>query len=243
MKPGLTLTLLAVLVFAPSPGSGAEGLATVLGQPIDRAELIGTTGEWEQARKFLDLVWTRVSRHYIEQHGLAASAADVSEAVAYHREFDSKDRAQRARKLEELNQRLAANGLGEKDRAHLEEFRAVLRRLAQRDAERDREPPPDAAQEGGLLAPWIEMWKLNRVLYARYGGVVALTRFGPNPQGAHLALIEEYERSGLIRFTDAGLREGLYARLAARPAMVVAPGEVDFTPYWRRPILPSYFPD
>lgn len=31
--------------------------------------------------------------------------------------------------------------------------------------------------------------------------------------------------------------------LAARPSMVIAPGEVDFTPYWKRPIPPSYFPD
>lgn len=235
--------LCGVLALVPSCGLGAEEVATVLGQGIDRAELDQARDEVDQTRKFLDLVWARVSRHYIEQNRLTASDAEVSEVLAYHREFERKDRIQRARKLEELNQRLAAEGLADKERAHLEEFRAVLRRLAQRDAENDRNPPSDSGREGKLLAPWIEMWKLNRALYERYGGVVALTRSGPDPRGAHLALIEDYERRGLIRFFDARLRERLHERLATRPSIVMAPGEVDFTPYWKRPILPSYFPD
>lgn len=235
--------LCTMLALVPPHGAGAEELATVLGQGIDRAELDQARDEADRARKFLDLVWARVSRHYIEQNGLTASDAEVSEALAYHREFERKDRIQRARKLEELNQRLAAEGLADKERAHLEEFRAVLRRLAQRDAENDRNPPAGSGQEGKLLAPWIEMWKMNRALYERFGGVVALTRSGPDPRGAHLALIEDYERRGLIRYFDARLRERLHARLAARPSMAIAPGEVDFTPYWKRPIPPSYFPD
>lgn len=235
--------LCAVLALALPSRLGAEEVATVLGQGIDRAELAQARDEVDQTRKFLDLVWARVSRHYIEQNQLTASDAEVSEVLAYHREFERKDRIQRARKLEELNQRLAAAGLADKERAHLDEFRAVLRRLAQRDAENDRNPPSDSGQEGKMLAPWIEMWKLNRALYERYGGVVALTRSGPDPRGAHLALIEDYERRGLIRFFDARLRERLHERLAIRPSMVIAPGEVDFTPYWKRPIPPSYVPD
>jgi hypothetical protein len=56
-------------------------------------------------------------------------------------------------------------------------------------------------------------------------------------------LIEDYQRQGLIRFHDTGLRERLLARLAARPSLVIPAAEVDFTPYWRWPIPPSYFPD
>lgn len=236
-------TLALYLALASVPGRGAESVATVLGEEIARAEIASAGDESAQLAWIHNRVWSRVARHYIEQNGLTVTEAELAEAAAYHREFDSKDRAQRMRKLVELNQRLAADDLKAEERARLEEFRAILLRLAQRDAETDRERPPDPGRQAQLLAPRVEMWKLNRVLYEQYGGVVALTRFGPDPQGARAALIADYERRGLLQFSDSGLREGLFARLGERPSMVVPPGQVDFTPYWKRPIPPSYFPD
>ena len=234
--------LLAALVLAPAGAPGADGVAKVLGEVIDRADLAPAAGESARARRLWDLVWPRMARHYVEQNGLDATADEVAELAAYHREFDRKDRAQRARKLEELDQRLAAADLNAEERAWLGEFEAVLRRMARRDADTDR-LPPDPARKAARLAPWIEMWKLNQALYERYGGIVALTRFGPDPHGARAAMVADYERQGLLRFLDAPLRKAVLALLNARPALVVAPAEVDFTPYWKRPIPPSYFPD
>ena len=90
---------------------------------------------------------------------------------------------------------------------------------------------------------WVEMWKMNEALYRQYGGVVALTRFGPFPHGARLALIQDYERRGLLVFTDAELRGQFYTLLAARPSMALPPADVDFTPPWKKPIPGSYYPD
>ena len=241
-RPDL-LILSAAIALGPPAARGAEDVATVLGESIGRAEIVAPGGERAALGRLLDLVWRRAARHYVEQNGLDATADEVAELAAYHREFERKDRAQRARKLEELNQRLAALDLDAKQREWLEEFRAVLTRLARHDASNEGLTGPDAEEQAALSGPWIEFWKTNRAIYEQYGGVVALTRFGPDPQGARLALIEDYERQGLIRFHDAGLRERLLAWLAAPPPLVIPPGEVDFTPYWRRPIPPSYFPD
>lgn len=236
--------LCTLLALAHPPGLAAEEVASVLGVAIDRSELaVAEGGPPAQAGRLYDLVWPRLVRHYIEQTGLAATEAEVAEAAAYHREFQIKDRAQRARKLADLDQRLAADSLDPGQRAWLKEFRGVLARLAERDAEDDRLPPPDPARVDGWLAPWIEMWKMNRELYRKYGGVVALTPLGQYPHGARLALIEDYERWGWLQFADPELRAALAALLAARPSIVVAPDQVDFTPYWKRPIPPSYFPD
>jgi hypothetical protein len=238
----LPALLAALLWVAPPAAIGAEVVATVLGEDITREE-VGARDDPASDRKLYELVWRRVSRRYIEERGLAATPEEIAEAMEYHREFAARDRAQRARKLEELEQRLAADGLKADERERLTEFRRVLGRLAQHDAEQERLPPPDPARQGKVLAPWIEMWKMNKALYEQYGGVVALTRFGPDPHGARAALIADYERRGLLRFRDVAQREHLYAWLARRPSMVTPPEEVDFTPYWRRPIPPSYFPD
>ncbi len=237
------LGLFASLVFVTSPGFAAEDVAIVLGTSINREDIARATGELAQTRRLYELVWRRVVPHYVAQNGIAVTEVELAEAEAYHREFERKDRAQRARKVSELNERLAAAGLKADDRAWLEEFRAVLVRLARRDDEHDRTPPAGTAQRTRLLASWIEMWKMNRSLYQEYGGIVTLTTSGLDPQGARAALIADYERRGLLQFADAGARERLFALLTARPPVVIAPGEVDFTPYWKRPIPPSYFPD
>jgi hypothetical protein len=234
--------LLTALSLAPSPVRGAEVVASVLGEEILESQLAAAGGEPAQIARFRDLIWEKVAQHYIAERGLAATPAELAELSGYHDEFERRDRDQRARKLEELNQRLAAGGLAAEERARLEEFRAVLARMAQNDAESDR-APPDPAREAALAAPWVEWWKMNKALYEQYGGTVALTNSGPAAHGARAALVTEYERRGLVRFLDSRLRERLFALLAAPPSTVVPPDRVDFTPYWKLPIPPSYFPD
>lgn len=242
MRPWIVLCLAAALA-AAAPAQDAERVATVIGEDITRGELAVATDDASQTRRLLELIWRRIAPHYVARKGLTATASEVAELVAYDREFRIKDRAQRARKLEELDRRLAAGDLAAAERARLEEFRAVLMRLAQNDAERDQLPPLEPERQTVFYSPWIEMWKMNKVLYEQYGGIVALTKFGPDPHGARAALVADYERQGLLRFSDGRLREQVYAVLQARPSMVVPPERVDFTPYWKRPIASSYFPD
>jgi len=242
--PTAALAILsASLLFGAPAVRGAEDVATLLGERISRTDFAVPGGAARELQRFLDLVWRHVSRHYIEQNGLYATAEEVEEVAVYHREFERRDRAQRARKLEELKQRLAAGGLDDNQREWLEEFRAVLTRLARHDAGLENLPPPDPEEQAAMFGPTVERWKTDMALYGEYGGVVVLTRVGPEPREARRALIEDYERRGLIRFHDAGWRERLLARFAIPPSSVIPPAEVDFTPYWRRPIPPSYFPD
>ena len=233
----------AALALVRAAPSGAQEVAQVLGAAIDRSELPVADGPQAELGRLYDRVWLAVSRDYVRQNGLEATPVEIAEFLGYEREFERRDRDQRARKLEELDRRLAGEGLGAAERARLEDFRATLARLAQSDDESDREPPPDPLRRAGQGAEWIEMWKMNAALYRQYGGIVALTRFGPYPHGARLALIADYERRGLLRFSDLRLRERLFETLAARPSIELAPEQVDFTPYWKRPIPPSYFPD
>jgi hypothetical protein len=236
------LGLCAALVLAYPPDLGAEEVARVLGVAIDSSELPAERGE-AALGKLYDLVWNAVARHYVEQNRLNATQEEIAEVREYEREFNRRDRSQRARKLLELDRRLANPDLPAAERASLEEFRATLARLAQDDPGDERVPAPDPEGQSARRAQWIEMWKMNRALYEQYGGVVALTRFGPFPHGARAALLEDYERRGLLQFSDRERRERLFAPLLARPPATLDPGQVDFTPYWKRPIPPSYFPD
>lgn len=235
------LGLCAALALVHPPHLEAEEVVRVAGTAIDSADL--PAGAEAAVGRLYDLVWNAVSRHYIEQNGLNATPDEIAGVAAYEGEFERRDRAQRARKLAQLDQRLAGSELAAAERARLEDFRATLARLARSEAGDGTGPPPDPESEAARRAQWIEMEKMNRALYEQYGGVVALTRIGPFPHGARLALLEDYERRGLLRFSDPQLRERLFEMLAARPSIVLVPEQVDFTPFWKRPIPPSYFPD
>lgn len=235
--------MIAGFVCASTAAQEPARVATVLGASITQGELEAVADNRPRARKLLAMLWDHVAPHYIASKGLSATPAEIAELAAYDQEFQAKDRSQRARKLAELDKRLRGDGLSPSERARLQDFRATLWRLARYDAERDQEPPADQAQQAVFYAPWIEMWKINKALYEEYGGVVALTRFGPDPHGARAALLKDYERQGLLRITDPVLREEVIAVLEAQPSMVVPPESVDFTPYWKRPIPASYFPD
>lgn len=222
---------------------GPQVVASILGADITRSQLADAPNDQARARRLLALIWDHVAPHYVSRKGLGATTSEIAELAAYDREFDAKDRSQRARKLKELDQRLRNEGLTPDERARLQDFRATLERLARRDAERDEEPPLDPARQAAFYAPWIEMWKMNKALYEEYGGLVALTPFGPDPHGARAALLRDYERRGMLHIGDAALSEEVQDVLDARPSTVVPPENVDFTPYWKRPIPASYFPD
>jgi len=240
----LCVSLIVACLFAgPAAAQEPARVATVLGVSITRGELDAIADDRSRARKLLSMIWDRVAPHYIASRGLQAKPAEIAKVAAYDKEFDARDRSQRARKLAQLDQRLAGDALSAEERARLQDFRATLGRLARYDAERAREPPPDPARQAVFYAPWVELWKMNEALYEEYGGVVALTRFGHDPHGARAALLKDYERRGLLRIADPLLRDQVMAVLDAKPSMTVAPEDVDFTPYWKRPIPASYFPD
>jgi hypothetical protein len=233
----------AGLVCAGAPAQEPEVVATVLEASITRSQIAAETDDRPRAGKLLALIWDRVAPHYIASRGLKATDAEIAELAAYDRRFEAKDRSQRARKLDELDQRLRDQALGAGERARLQEFQATLRRLARYDTEREQEPAADPKRQAAAYAAWIELWKMNKALQEEYGGVVALTRFGPDPHGARAALLRDYEERGWLSIADSALRSEVQGLLAARPSAVIPPDRVDFTPYWKRPIPPSYFPD
>lgn len=232
----------AGLLFTIAAAAADQRVATVLGEDVMR-EQVAAANPREQARRFAELAWQPLSRDYIRIKGLAATPDEIAELAAYETEFEKKDRAQRARKLADLTAQLGSDRLTGKERARAEEFRDALQRVSRYDAEKDALPKPDPATRAATAGFWIEIWKMNQALYRQYGGVVALTKFGHDPHGARAAFFADCEKQGRLQFHDMALREAFFALLAERPRFTVAQNELDFTPYWKRPIPGSYYKD
>ena len=107
-----------------------------------------------------------------------------------------------------------------------------------------RNPPPpnpsrpeiDPAVAARVHAQWIEMYKIRKALYDRFGGRVGITKFGPDPAGATEALLREHEKNGELQILHAALAAEFWAQLAREPRMPASkPEHYDFTYYWLKP--------
>ena len=195
------------------------------------------------AQGLLRYARAKVGDAFVAENRLGATSAELERVVAFNRTFERHDRSQRARKLAEIEARLEAGTLRSSERARLEEFRAILVRLASFEADVDAGVEPSAPIDEKTLRAWIETAKLNAALYARYGGSVGVAAHGPYAHGAMRTLILAHIEGGDIRILDPIVAARFSAALDAPPRFLHAEGAPDFTPFWERPIPPSYMPD
>jgi hypothetical protein len=226
--------LLSAAVWAQT---GAPVIAKVFGAEVrcaQRSPERCAAALFERARE-------QAARRFIAGHALSATEAELRRLNDYNREFERHDRSQRARKLAELDARLADPALVPEERTRLTRFRDVLERLARYEADVDagREQREPIAED--TLRDWIEAAKLQAALYRRYGGVVGIAAHGPYAHGALRALIGEHLLQGDIEIYDPAVAAELQKALRAPPRIAHDPTPPDFTPFWERPIPASYF--
>ncbi|MCC6531932.1 MAG: hypothetical protein IT531_05230 [Burkholderiales bacterium] len=240
MRTAASVTLAAWLAAAATSFAQATTApARVFGEEL-RCEPAPNDSARACARRILRIARDRIEQDFIRRHGLGATADEVEALHAYNRAFEAQDRDQRARKLLELEGRLANADLDASERARLREFHAVLVRLARYEADVDAGSEVRIDTPVEVLRRWIEYWKLNDALYARYGGVVGLTASGPYAHGARALLIERSLARAEIEILDPVIEQHLRAELAAQPRMRFRGAVPDFTPFWKRPIPASY---
>ena len=236
----LLLGLLSLLTAAAAQ-SEAPAVALVFAAAI-RCSDVQAHDPPSCATGLLNYVRTKVGAAFIARHSLQATSEELERLRDYNRTFERHDRTQRDRKLAELEARLATETLAPRERAWLEGFRAVLLRMARYEADLDAGIETRESVDDGTLKSWIEMAKLNATLYARYGGSIGLAPYGPYAHGAMRTLIAEHVGRGDIRILDPVIAERFVTVLEAPPRLAYTGEEPDFTPFWERPIPPSYMP-
>jgi hypothetical protein len=149
----------------------------------------------------------------------------------------AQDRIKRQKKLAELDKKLQDTSLNATEKDQTEKYRATLLSLAAHDKRQDEmNYKPTVEDLRKIAGPWIEGWKFNKSIYDKYGGTVGMTKFGPEPAGAAKCLLEDYEKQGKIMIYDEDLRRDFRKRLSTPPEMTAQPEDIDFTPYWKKPI-------
>jgi hypothetical protein len=82
----------------------------------------------------------------------------------------------------------------------------------------------------------VKQWKLNRVVYKRYGGAVIWQQFNPmEPVGAYRQFLEDAEASRAFEIFDAKDREAFFYYYRRSHPFVIPAERFDFDkPWWRQ---------
>ena len=227
----------AATVLATSITAADIGLqCDAANKPILPAKATETGPERNPLNELRTRVMREVSRAYVEEHHLQATAQEIQEFQDFQERFMAQDRLRRQRRLADLERNLQDPTLGAQEREQAEKNRATLLSLAAHDGRRDEKDRRREAEGSSEIArQWVEGWKLNTSIHATYGGTVAITAFGPQPVEATRRLLEEYEKQGKLVIHDEDLRRHFWDYLSQPPRFTAKPEELDFTPYWKKP--------
>jgi hypothetical protein len=171
---------------------------------------------------------------FVAQEKVAATDADLEAYAKWNEDFQRREKARRAQRLEQIEAALKLPDLASAQREQLLRERDTYRQAARYDAEREAASRDPGARRR-VWGPWITSFKANKALYDKYGGRVGLTKFGPEPIGALETLLRSREKAGALRIFDEALAREFWAWYAVQPRRLAKPEEIDFTYYWLKP--------
>jgi hypothetical protein len=183
-----------------------------------------------------NLVMVEVMSDYAERNKLKATDEEIREYKNYQDQFMAKDRIRRQKQLEETEIRLKDTTLTPTEREQAEKRRSTLLSLARRHNRADEMRQLTGEELRSIYGPFIEAWKFNKSVYEKYGGTVAITKFGPVPTEAKKDVLSQYEKDGKLLIFDENLKSNFWSRVAEPPPLKAKPEEIDFTPNWKKPL-------
>lgn len=176
-----------------------------------------------------------VRTDFINKNGLKATDDEIIEMQKSQDHFMAQDRIDRQKELEDIKRKLKNLSLSQNERKNLEDHQKTLQSLSEFDKEAEKTKYQSSIEElREINAPWIEIWKFNKAIYLKYGGIVGITKFGPVPAGALKSLLDKYNKQGFFEIYDKSLEKAFWKKYSEKPKLIAKPEQIDFTPFWKK---------
>ena len=156
-------------------------------------------------------------------------------SIKNKKKFMEKDSIDKKKRLVDIERKLLNSSLSKQDRKHLEDRRETLQSLSEFDKEEEKiKHQPSIEELKKINGPWIEIWKFNKAVYQKYGGIVGITKFGPVPTGAIKSLLKYYQKQGHFEIYNKDLNYAFWKKYSEKPRFIAKPEQIDFTPFWKK---------
>jgi pyruvate/2-oxoglutarate dehydrogenase complex dihydrolipoamide acyltransferase (E2) component len=203
MKHMLTvgMIMLAVSCFAEtnSPKAGAtdtDVIAVVLGKKI-------TAGEKD---KLNGLIFSALLQKYAKENKIEPSDTELEAFVDNLEELEKETQAKFEADGAKLQQQLQSTSLSDQDRKEKESQLQTIEHILKSTHEAkemskgmEEQMRPMKRQ---MAQQFVKSWKINKALYAQYGGRVIFQQAGVEPLDAYREFLKEQEKKGAFQIID-----------------------------------------
>ncbi|HEY0943857.1 MAG TPA: hypothetical protein VGD81_01275, partial [Opitutaceae bacterium] len=190
---GLVVMALTMPCFAqtnPGPnaaGTDSEVIAVVLDREI-------TAGE---RRHVSGIILRTLFHQYADEHKLQPSDAELDAFTDGTRKAAERSQAELETQRDKLQTELTSSALSDRERqdkeTQLSSIEKALRTAALVRKGVENDTLFSAKRRHAL--EWVRAWKINKALYAQYGGRVIFQQAGPEPLDAYREFLKEQERN------------------------------------------------
>ncbi len=201
---GIVLVLITAVRAAATQEPAPPVAAVVLGEEV----------RVDTAEEMQVVILDRLFGEYAANKGITASDAEIDAYLQSFERMVQQDRAERAARIAEIDERLQSARLTAAERKTLEAERDAEVQLQAGLTSEDDLTPEEAAQintmRRGMARASIERWKLNRELHRDYGGRVIFQQFGPEPLDAYRRFLEGRQADGSFKITEPAFEDGFW---------------------------------
>ncbi len=193
------VTLVVTFTFAQTSqakDSDKDVIAVVLGKKItvkDKARLDG-------------LVFGTLMEKYARDNKIAATDAEIDAFVKKTEESEKRQQIRFEKDRKKLKAELKSPDLTERERkdkeSRLQSIERILKSAREMKQQTQGMEEQLAPMKRQMARNFITRWKINKALYAKYGGRVIFQQAGPEPVDAYRDFLKEQEKNGAFQILD-----------------------------------------
>jgi hypothetical protein len=151
-------------------------------------------------------ILTVLFKRYAEDQNIKATEKELETFVVRTEEIQREQEMRWREDQKRLSEELKSQALGEEERrrkeSHLRSIETILAsnaRTAKEEMGREEELRPGKL---AMAEHFVRRWKINKALYAKYGGRVIFQQAGVEPLDAYREYLEEQESAGSFELLD-----------------------------------------
>ena len=207
---------------------------SIAAEPVEPTTPVMVFGEKIIAAQS-DRIWRVICDRFAQENKLVASDAECEAFEKFQDAVMRKAREKRKRELADIELQLKSAGIPEAKKQELQTNRDMYLSLENTAAGMEKLPGIKEVQRKNSR-PWITLYKVDKALYEKYGGAVAITKTGLFPFEARRKLIEEHIHRGDIVFADKTFEAKFWESYETLNKRLAEKEKIDFTPYWLKPL-------
>lgn len=205
----VVMVVLTASCFAQVGGPKAQAtdtnvIAIVLGQKITASEKDKLNG----------LIFSTLLQQFAKENKIEPTEEELDAFVLKTEEKEKqhqiKMHADRAKLIEELKSSSLSDREREQKASHLKTIESILKTTGEMKEQTKGMEEQMRPMKRQMAQHFVKSWKINKALYARYGGRVVFQQAGVEPLDAYRDFLREQEKKGAFQILDKQYEAGFW---------------------------------